>query len=76
MGHFGSAASGGVGDGGGFDYRFLSPPPIGMQHMGLGTGTGMGMGFSPVASSYGEQLESGERGGGRRELTLFPTGDD
>ncbi|KAG1365490.1 transcription factor MYBC1 [Cocos nucifera] len=70
MGHFGSAASGGVGAGGGFDYRFLSPPPIGMQHMG------MGMGFPPAASSFGEQLESEERGGGRRELTLFPTGDD
>ncbi|XP_008788550.2 transcription factor MYBC1-like [Phoenix dactylifera] len=76
MGHFGPAASGGVrGGGGGFDHRFLSQAsarPMGMHQMGMG----MGMGFHPAAASYGEELESGERGGGRRELTLFPTGDD
>lgn len=77
MGHFGPAAGGGVGGGGGFDHRFLSQtsaPPIGMHQMGMGMG--MGMSFPSAAASYGEELESGERGGGRRELTLFPTGDD
>ncbi|KAG1338346.1 transcription factor MYBC1 [Cocos nucifera] len=75
MGHFGPAVSGGVGGGGGFDHRFLSQTsasPMGMHQIGME----MGMGFHPAAASYGEELESGERGGGRRELTLFPTADD
>ncbi|KAG8085578.1 hypothetical protein GUJ93_ZPchr0010g8643 [Zizania palustris] len=78
LGHYAS------GPGAGFDHGFLSRavagggPPVGPpgMHRMVSAGAGMAM-MAP--SSFADELDLGSRGGGgggRRELTLFPTSGD
>ncbi|CAA7388994.1 unnamed protein product [Spirodela intermedia] len=73
MGHLGSPR------GGGFEHGYLSrpPQPPGVPQMIVAPG-GASIAPSPRGTSYAEGSDSGAAsgGGGRRMLTLFPTGDD
>ncbi|XP_058078698.1 transcription factor MYBC1-like [Magnolia sinica] len=61
MGHFGSPP------GGQFEHGFLTRQQQAVHRM---------VGGPPPPPQYVEDLDSGATGGGRRVLTLFPTGDD
>ncbi|KAK7290755.1 hypothetical protein RIF29_05407 [Crotalaria pallida] len=69
VGHFGSPPNNGH-----FDHPFLSRQPQPQQQQQLHR---MGAPVhSPVAAGYVEDMESANASGGRKVLTLFPTGDD
>ncbi|KAJ4838575.1 Transcription factor mybc1 [Turnera subulata] len=72
VGHFGSPTNGGGGGGGGFEHPFLArqtPPQQQPVHR-------MGAPLHNPVPGYLEDLESANGNGGRKVLTLFPTGDD